>query len=203
MVHGLTDREREWLEYAALMHDIGQLSLPQPIPGGTTTILAAVDQRRGTVTVTATQVPGNYRVRSGGEAAGISRGFSANLAPEAIDARRLPDASLVAAFGEGARIARNEAELVRDVRLEVAIAIGLGGVPVRDLVEPHEDPGAVALGPRDRERRVRAFGMEERPRLEPGGVVAEDLDAHRAAQAMQTTHEADDEALRPIGAHGR
>jgi exopolyphosphatase/guanosine-5'-triphosphate,3'-diphosphate pyrophosphatase len=23
-VHGLTDREREWLEYAALMHDIGE-----------------------------------------------------------------------------------------------------------------------------------------------------------------------------------
>lgn len=87
------------------------------VPGGDD-FPAAVDQRRGTVTVTATQVPGNYRVRSGGEAAGVSRGFSANLPPEAIDVRRLPDASLVAALGEGARIARDEAELVRDVRLE-------------------------------------------------------------------------------------
>ncbi|MFN8157634.1 MAG: hypothetical protein U0R68_09455 [Candidatus Nanopelagicales bacterium] len=43
---GIPERSLVDLEYAALMHDIGQLSLPQPIPGGTTTILAAVDQRR-------------------------------------------------------------------------------------------------------------------------------------------------------------
>ena len=73
------------------------------VPGGDD-FPAAVDQRRGTVTVTATQVPGNYRVRSGGEAAGISRGFSANLAPEAIDARRLPDASLVRLERVGAEL---------------------------------------------------------------------------------------------------
>ena len=87
------------------------------VPGGDD-FPVAVDQRRGTVTVTATQVPGNYRVRSGGEAAGVSRGFSVNPAPESLDARRLPDPALVAALGEGARIARTEAELVRDVRLE-------------------------------------------------------------------------------------
>jgi HD domain len=34
------------LEYAALMHDIGQLSLTDPIPGGATTMVAPVDQRR-------------------------------------------------------------------------------------------------------------------------------------------------------------
>lgn len=43
---GIPERDLVDLEYAALMHDIGQLSLPQPIPGGTTTILAPVDQRR-------------------------------------------------------------------------------------------------------------------------------------------------------------
>jgi hypothetical protein len=43
---GVSQRDLVDLEYAALMHDIGQLSLPQPIPGGTTTILAPVDQRR-------------------------------------------------------------------------------------------------------------------------------------------------------------
>ena len=42
---GVPERDLTDLEYAALMHDIGQLSLPTPIPGGTTTILAAVDQR--------------------------------------------------------------------------------------------------------------------------------------------------------------
>ena len=87
------------------------------VPGGDD-FPAAVDQRRGTVTVTATQAPGNYRVRSGGEAAGVVRGFSANLPADAVDARRLPDAALAAALGEGARIARNDGELVRDVKLE-------------------------------------------------------------------------------------
>jgi hypothetical protein len=34
------------LEYAALMHDIGQLSLPDPIPGGATVLVSASDQQR-------------------------------------------------------------------------------------------------------------------------------------------------------------
>jgi HD domain len=34
------------LEYAALMHDIGQLSLPDPIPGGATVLVSAADQDR-------------------------------------------------------------------------------------------------------------------------------------------------------------
>jgi hypothetical protein len=34
------------LEYAALMHDIGQLSLRDPIPGGATVLVSAPDQDR-------------------------------------------------------------------------------------------------------------------------------------------------------------
>jgi response regulator RpfG family c-di-GMP phosphodiesterase len=34
------------LEYAALMHDIGQLSLQDPIPGGATVLVSPEDQRR-------------------------------------------------------------------------------------------------------------------------------------------------------------
>src|SRR3984885_11196538 len=34
------------LEYAALMHDIGQLALPDPIPGGATVLVSIEDQRR-------------------------------------------------------------------------------------------------------------------------------------------------------------
>jgi response regulator RpfG family c-di-GMP phosphodiesterase len=34
------------LEYAALMHDIGQLSLLDPIPGGATVLVSAQDQNR-------------------------------------------------------------------------------------------------------------------------------------------------------------
>ena len=79
---------------------------------------AVVDQKRGTVTITATQVPGNYAVRSGGEVGGVSSGFSANLAAATTDATRLGEAALAAIFGPGHRLARTEAELVRDVNLE-------------------------------------------------------------------------------------
>jgi len=37
-LHGFGAREREWLEYAALLHDIGQLSLADPLPSGATVL---------------------------------------------------------------------------------------------------------------------------------------------------------------------
>jgi hypothetical protein len=43
---GMTDAELLDLEYAALMHDIGQLSLVEPIPGGATVVAAPNEQRR-------------------------------------------------------------------------------------------------------------------------------------------------------------
>ncbi|MGN6687419.1 MAG: HD-GYP domain-containing protein [Actinomycetales bacterium] len=43
---GLSESQLLDLEYAALMHDIGQLSLVEPIPGGTTVVTAAPEQRR-------------------------------------------------------------------------------------------------------------------------------------------------------------
>ncbi|MEY9935967.1 HD-GYP domain-containing protein [Streptacidiphilus sp. MAP5-3] len=42
----LTEGELLLLEYAALMHDIGQLSLVDPIPGGATALLSRAEQRR-------------------------------------------------------------------------------------------------------------------------------------------------------------
>ena len=42
---GLSDRELRDLEYAALLHDLGQLSLREPIPGGATVLAAPSDQR--------------------------------------------------------------------------------------------------------------------------------------------------------------
>lgn len=42
---GVPERDLVDLEYAALMHDIGQLSLPDPIPGGATTMVSPTDQR--------------------------------------------------------------------------------------------------------------------------------------------------------------
>ena len=43
---GVSERDLTDLEYAALMHDIGQLSLTDPIPGGATMLVAPVMQRR-------------------------------------------------------------------------------------------------------------------------------------------------------------
>jgi len=43
---GLSERQLKDLDYAALMHDIGQLSLTDPIPGGATTMVSPVDQRQ-------------------------------------------------------------------------------------------------------------------------------------------------------------
>ena len=79
---------------------------------------AAIDQARGTITVTATQLPGNYVVRAGGEAGGLATGFSANLDASATDSARLDDELVRTVLGPAARIARTERELVRDVNLE-------------------------------------------------------------------------------------
>ncbi|HEY2443081.1 MAG TPA: HD domain-containing phosphohydrolase [Streptosporangiaceae bacterium] len=43
---GMSEPDLDELEYAALMHDIGQLSLRDPIPGGATVLVSAGDQRR-------------------------------------------------------------------------------------------------------------------------------------------------------------
>lgn len=43
---GMTEEELLELEYAALMHDIGQLSLRDPIPGGATVLASPAEQRR-------------------------------------------------------------------------------------------------------------------------------------------------------------
>ena len=43
---GMSERDVLDLEYAALLHDIGQVSLAEPIPGGATLLAAPVDQRR-------------------------------------------------------------------------------------------------------------------------------------------------------------
>jgi response regulator RpfG family c-di-GMP phosphodiesterase len=43
---GLPESDLLQIEYAALMHDIGQLSLRDPIPGGATELVAAADRDR-------------------------------------------------------------------------------------------------------------------------------------------------------------
>jgi len=43
---GMSEGDVLDLEYAALLHDIGQVSLTEPIPGGATVLAAPADQRR-------------------------------------------------------------------------------------------------------------------------------------------------------------
>ncbi|MFE2583272.1 HD-GYP domain-containing protein [Streptomyces sp. NPDC059378] len=63
---GLSEAELDVLEYAALMHDIGQLSLVDPVPAGATAVLPAAEQRRiallGGVVVRQTGVDGAVAV---------------------------------------------------------------------------------------------------------------------------------------------
>ena len=96
-------------------HDVAAAFVRSP---GGDDFPVAIDQARGTITVTATQLPGNYVVRAGGEAAGFVKGFSANLDAAATDTTRLGDDLLGVVLGPTARVARTEQELVRDVNLE-------------------------------------------------------------------------------------
>ncbi|NBE51113.1 HD domain-containing protein [Streptomyces sp. YC537] len=63
---GLTAADLVVLEYAALMHDIGQLSLVDPVPDGATAVLPATEQRRiallGGAVVRQTGVPADVAV---------------------------------------------------------------------------------------------------------------------------------------------
>ncbi|WP_256840958.1 HD-GYP domain-containing protein [Ornithinimicrobium cryptoxanthini] len=43
---GLAERDLVELEYSALLHDLGQVALRRPIPGGSTTATSPLDQRR-------------------------------------------------------------------------------------------------------------------------------------------------------------
>ncbi|MFI7097981.1 HD-GYP domain-containing protein [Streptomyces sp. NPDC050161] len=63
---GLTAPDLDVLEYAALMHDIGQLSLLDPVPAGATALLPSGEQRRiallGGAVVRSTGVPAEVAV---------------------------------------------------------------------------------------------------------------------------------------------
>lgn len=117
---------------------------------------AAIDQDRGLVTVTATQEPGNYAVRAGGDVGGAATGFSANLAAADTDFTRLAPAALADLLGPRARLARTEAELVRDVNLErvgselygwiillAALAMAGDWIVANRFYAPRDDAGAV------------------------------------------------------------
>jgi hypothetical protein len=77
-----------------------------------------VDQKSGTITVSTTQSPGNYLLRSGGSQTGVRRGFSVNIAASDTDLARLTREDLTAILGDGRyRLSRGLAEIQRDVNL--------------------------------------------------------------------------------------
>jgi hypothetical protein len=123
---------------------------------------AAVDQKRGTITVTATQVPGNYAVRAGGDVGGVAKGFSVNLAAAATDFSRLSGEDLAAVLGTGHRLARTEDELIRDVNRErvgselypwvivlVALAMAADWIVANRFYTPREGVDAERLAAAD------------------------------------------------------
>jgi len=68
------------------------------------------DQQRRVLAFSATEQAGNYRVQAGGEAGGLDRGFSVNLAPEQTNLQRSPADQIEVQFPS------KQFRLVRDVR---------------------------------------------------------------------------------------
>jgi hypothetical protein len=78
----------------------------------------SVDQKTGTVTVTATGIVGNYVLRSGGSEGGVRRGFSINVPAETTDLVRLSPDDLTGLLGKDRfRLSRGRDEIERDVNL--------------------------------------------------------------------------------------
>jgi hypothetical protein len=74
------------------------------------------DSTRGEIVVTSTEQTGNYLVRTGGEQAGLRRGFSVNLPASATDLARAAPDHLKTVFGEADfRMARNREQIEREV----------------------------------------------------------------------------------------
>ena len=78
--------------------------------------LVNVDPKDNTIYITATDVPGNYRVEAGGRAEGVQLGFSTNLPPRATDLARIaPDELQEMAGDTPIRVAASREEIEREV----------------------------------------------------------------------------------------
>jgi hypothetical protein len=75
--------------------------------------------QQNAVVVAATQTPGNYRIRAGGDKDGVNRGFSVNLTPEASRLTRIDEGELKRLFGEQTfHVARSQEQIDRHVSLD-------------------------------------------------------------------------------------
>jgi hypothetical protein len=81
--------------------------------------LRQAPNQQNAIVVTATQMPGNYRVRAGGDRDGVNRGFSVNLAPEVSQLARVDETQLARVFGEQTfHVARSQEQIDRHVSLD-------------------------------------------------------------------------------------
>jgi hypothetical protein len=81
-------------------------------------IRQVADEKQQAVTVTATDIPGNYRLAAGGQQDGVLLGFSVNVPPEATRLERTSGNELKTALGDmPLRIARSRDEIDRSVNL--------------------------------------------------------------------------------------
>nr|WP_308222556.1 HD domain-containing phosphohydrolase [Kitasatospora sp. A2-31] len=123
---GLGTRELALLEYAALMHDVGQLSLVEPVPDGATALLPDEEQRRiarlGSEVIMRTGVPRKVAEQvarladpwQGGPAAADGE---VPLAARIIRVANAHDDLLTAARGRGVGEAVGRLEVLETLRL--------------------------------------------------------------------------------------
>ncbi|MGW6919241.1 HD-GYP domain-containing protein [Kitasatospora sp. NPDC054939] len=130
---GLGTRQLVLLEYAALMHDVGQLSLVEPVPNGATALLPADEQQRiarlGSEVIRRTGVPRQVadqvaRLADPCQGPDGGRDRTLPLAARIIRVANAHDDLLTAARGRGTGEAVG--------RLEVLEVLRLGRGPVYD-----------------------------------------------------------------------
>jgi hypothetical protein len=74
------------------------------------------DEKQDAILVTSTEVPGNYRLRSGGGEEGADLGFSVNFPPQVSQLNRIGEQDLALVFGDTPfRLARSRDEIDRSV----------------------------------------------------------------------------------------
>ncbi|MFC9327166.1 HD-GYP domain-containing protein [Kitasatospora sp. NPDC057015] len=124
---GLGTRELALLEYAALMHDIGQLSLVEPVPDGATALLPPAEQQRiarlGSEVISRTGVPRRVAeqvARLADPCHGPDGGYdrSLPLAARIIRVANAHDDLLTAARGRGLPDPAGRLEVLEALRLE-------------------------------------------------------------------------------------
>ncbi|MEU9046622.1 MULTISPECIES: HD domain-containing protein [unclassified Kitasatospora] len=122
---GLGTRELALLEYAALMHDVGQLSLVEPVPDGATAVLPCAEQQRiarlGSEVISRTGVPRQVAeqvARLADPCAGPAGGEGpVPLAARIIRVANAHDDLLTAARGRGVGEAVGRLEALEVIRL--------------------------------------------------------------------------------------